>query len=714
MHSMLRNSRHLLATAAVLCVPLWGCSGGGGGTETTSTPPPQRAAGMLSQVTNASALEQSLKQGLKQSYNLNEAPLGLDTARALTTTAESGAAADSSATGSFTNTYTLESGVDEADFIKYDGEILYSVSYPSLCVDCPQPLSVAFPTAEIVIRRTDSSTADADTLSRIGLDSEMPVSGLYLPESGRLVVLQSSGFYGICGVSWAAPWYWQEQKTRISVYDTSNPAAPRSVSVIELDGAYTASRQVDGNLILVSRYTPYIEDMPVFYGAEGDELEAAEARIEGIALADLIPDMMVNGQRSEAFEATDCYVPTDTDSLSVSPSTTTISVIPLNDPDAIQSSCYVGEAYGMYMSTESLYLTGQRYEYTETSSADFTQIHKFALNGAEVDYRGSAEIPGTLGHGEQLDFRLSEHDDLLRVVTSEYQYSIVPLTVFEDESEDAGADSIDHRVTILRESSSEEALETVSTLPNASQPTEIGKPDERLYGVRFFEDRAYMVTFQQIDPLYVIDLADPEEPRIAGELEIPGVADFLHPIADQLLLTIGRSVELIPTGEERPDLVLFDGLKVELLDVSDISSPVSRGSIEIGERGTYSEALYNRHAFTFQADFSGPGTNARFALPVDVFVDGEPQQAEPEIWNQRWDSSGLHLFELTNPADPSSASLSAHGQLTTASAQNGDERFGYYSGERRSIFHDDAIYFLSGNQLWSSFWSDPSILNNLN
>ncbi|MFK7730230.1 MAG: beta-propeller domain-containing protein [Pseudomonadales bacterium] len=702
---MMYSATKFIGLAIGVCT-LAACSSGGSTGAPNTVTPPVRAAGMLSEASSAVALEQSLKQGLKSAFDENNTPLSLNGNRVFSLDSLELASVDSAASGDasgFTSTYTLEAGVGEADILKYDGRIMYSLRRSDTRVD-----GAPYGAVSVQLSQTNPDAADATPLSSIALEGDLSVEGLYLPESGQLVVLQSSGFYGTCGVSWSAPWYWQDQRTRVSFYDTSEPTAPQLQHSIELDGAYTASRQVDGLLYLVSRYTPALQNMPHHYSASDAELSEAQSRIDDVALADLLPNVSANGQEDKLFEPTDCYVPTDADVTPDSASMTTISVIPVSDPQAMQSRCYTGDTYGMYMSTESLYLTAQRYEYTESGSADFSVIHKFDLEANTVAYRGSTEIPGTLGHGEQLDFRLSEHNGLLRVITSEYDYSGGgPIVPFSDDSADAGADSIDHRVTILRESETSVALETVSTLPNESRPAEIGKPDERLYGVRFFAERAYMVTFEQIDPLYVVDLSNPQDPRIAGELEVPGVADFLHPVSDQLLLTLGRNVELV--NRNGNDFALMQGLKLELFNVADIENPQSISTLSIGDRGTWSEALANRHAFTFQNNYLGENSNARFAIPVELYQDGEGDN-DPFVWNQQWISSGLHLFEINNPQSDS-ATLTPIGQLITATPdgmQRLDNGFG-----RRSVFHNDAVYYDANNALWSGFWSDPSAFQQL-
>jgi uncharacterized secreted protein with C-terminal beta-propeller domain len=79
--------------------------------------------------------------------------------------------------------------------------------------------------------------------------------------------------------------------------------------------------------------------------------------------------------------------------------------------------------------------------------------------------------------------------------------------------------------------------------------------------VRFLEDLAYVVTFRQVDPLYALDLSDPRDPRLLGELKIPGFSEYLHPVGEGLLLGVGREVD--------PDTGIDEGLKISLFDVSD-------------------------------------------------------------------------------------------------------------------------------------------------
>ena len=200
--------------------------------------------------------------------------------------------------------------------------------------------------------------------------------------------------------------------------------------------------------------------------------------------------------------------------------------------------------------------------------------------------------------------------------------------------------------------------------------------------MRFLADRAYAVTFLRIDPLYVLDLADPADPYIAGELEITGFSEFLHPVSDDLLLGLGRGGN--------------GGIKLELFDVSDISAPLSRGSATLGGNGSWSEALYDRHAFTYQADVNGVD---RIALPANLYsLDG----------NYDFYQSGLYLYEIRDKSMPSIASLMDVGAIMPP--VDGTTR-PYYSSRNRSFIHDDTVYYVRDEEVWSAFWQTPSIVN---
>jgi hypothetical protein len=230
-------------------------------------------------------------------------------------------------------------------------------------------------------------------------------------------------------------------------------------------------------------------------------------------------------------------------------------------------------------------------------------------------------------------------------------------------------------------------------LPNPLRPAPLGKPHEQVYAVRFFGDRAYVVTARVIDPLYVIDLSVPEDPVIAGTLEIPGVSTFLQPLG-----AAGSEVVLAVGGQSDPS-GLRDGVKVELFDVHDIQRPRSIASRVFGRRGSSSEATSDPHALTF---YARAADRVRFALPIDVY--STPRQDPPNTFN--WSYSGSHLFEIAG-LNGGTPQLEFKGVIRTAEADGSDPfPVAPYAVPKRAVMHDDAVFVVNGATFLGSLWND--------
>jgi hypothetical protein len=390
------------------------------------------------------------------------------------------------------------------------------------------------------------------------------------------------------------------------------------------------------------------------------------------------------------------------------PTLTLISRININTGE-LESRCMGGEVEGLYMSASSLYLYTTSYwdfsadlddalsddglgddEFDNSDkSADQvgfwnwnsgnTHLHKFDLS--DLSYEGSALVKGAVGWNHS-SFRFGElADGRLGLVTSDRP---------------AGWDQVKHRLTVLESQAGE--LITVAQLPNEQYPNDIGKPGEDIYSVRFMQNRAYIVTFQKTDPLYVIDLSDSGQPRIAGELEIPGFSDYLHPIGENLLLGVGKDVQQGQSGSS-----WHQGVKVSLFNVADIAQPSELGSLIIGKRGSYSELAYDHHAFTgIQQGLALEGPY-RFAFPISV-SDGEPRYLnpeEPESQYYPWQHTGLYLFEVKDQT------LSAEGALITDRASEGGAAYERGGNTRRGLIQGDQVYHLKGSAIYRADWQQP-------
>lgn len=649
------NRRLTVVSPVILSLIIAACSDGSAPAVSAPVAP---AEGLLKQVTNPAQLEQSIKSGFTE----------IRDQRVFAEVQMLAAAA--SADGNFTGTYTQEARVDELDAVRYDGSYLYIA--PRRYFNCCFRAAVApgngndnvnTPESSIRILETDPATGSASLVSTIPLDDDISVQGMYV-EDDRMFALTGTSVYGHFGGMWADVASWSPEMLGYRVYDLSDRAAPQLQVDATIEGVFVDSRRIGNTVYIVSRYSPWIEDIDYWVTTVAQQA-SNEAVLADVPLDDLLPKITVNGVTRPLIRPEDCYIDGSGDDDGY-PVLTSITAVPLDDPETFTTTCYNQEAYGAYVSENAIYFT----EFHESEEGDHynTRIHKFALFDTSVDYRGSADIDGQVWRGGQSDFRMSEHNGDLRVLATKFDWG--------------NDDWADHKLTVLRESAIDLELDVVSELPNEDRPQEIGKPNEQLYGVRFFGDRVYAVTFERIDPLYVIDLGDPADPYIAGELEVTGFSDFLHPVNDKLLLGLG-------TGGG-------GGIKLELFDVSDISQPLSRGSTVLGGRGSYSEAEYDRHAFTYQVTSDKLD---RFTIPADVYSEDN---------NYEYVESGLYLFEIRDKDDPAFATLAPAGSIVPPT-ENGFASWG--AGRSRAFIHDDTVYYVRDETVWSATWNAPMIVN---
>lgn len=666
--------QHLLSPALlglVLAVGLTACGGSGGG---TNPPPSAKSAGLLAPLDSDAQLLQVVRSGmLKQAGSYRGAYLP-------NTATQDGSA-------NFSSTYTLEPNVDEFDRVKYDGQHLFvqtgsaggvviadktlggaAVSSLGLL-----PWPGAGDSAVRILATQVQGQPSATEVARIGFDKSLQIMGMYLGEQ-RLTTLAGTSYYGTYGPMWRDMSRWDGPHTRLSLHDVSQASAPRLMHELDIEGGFVQSRRIGNTVYLVTRHTPQVVIQGTAVEGNGSTPTAEyAAKVAQLGTADIIPKLTIDGSSRPLFDARSCYAQSaaDTAVFDPYPVISSITAVNLSDPSQTTSVCYLGEAYGMYLAESALYLAQTRYPAVPAGgvvSSDMqpdTRIHKFALAGATVRYAGSADVAGSVWGSAQSDFRMSEHQGYLRLLTTAYRSD--------------PADRFEHRLYVLRESATAQALEPVATLPSTAHPQPIGKPNEDLFGVRFFGDRAYAVTFERKDPLYVFDLSDPANPVLSGSLELPGFSSFLHPVSRELLLGLGQDAQ--------------NRLKLELFYVADNAAPVSRGAVTLGGPGSYSEALYNRNAFTYLASATGAD---RLAIPATLTSDP----------GGSFSQSGQYQFEIRNKGTPAQASLLQVGSVLTAQAGGPSLWWGGWGA--RSVIHDGATFFVDQAGVWPGLWGYDS------
>jgi len=217
-------------------------------------------------------------------------------------------------------------------------------------------------------------------------------------------------------------------------------------------------------------------------------------------------------------------------------------------------------------------------------------------------------------------------------------------------------------------------------------------------------NKAYLVTFRQTDPLYVLDLADPTNPELKGELEIEGYSDYLHPIDENLLLGIGKNAIAAQDDWGDGRGAWIQGIKLSLFDVSDPSQPSEVTSVLVGERGTESDALRNHKAITVQPATQDHPTRVSFG--IDVYGQAEPASlpSQDNAWRyNEWSYTGLHGFDITTGAN---ANIIPRGALVVERTNN-DKWWPNY-GDDRAVMVNDAVFYIRGKDVYPALWDNLS------
>jgi hypothetical protein len=573
----------------------------------------------------------------------------------------------------YSDTNVQVQGVDEADIVKTDGTRIYVLSGSRLSI------LKAWPPEE---------TAVEDTLEIEGYGQEMFVAG------GRAVIFSNTADPrqggtpdGCWGYDDVGPWRgcYGTGFTKITVAHLGGdePVVERELYV---EGHYRSSRRHDGQVRAVVQtwgafYSLQLPDVWAYLYRDGHGARTesehrrrvrqwhadATAAVLGTSLGDWLPDMIERREGSLQAMAPVCelfYVARPgmaTDGI------TQIVGFDMNDPADATRTAVWGNADHVYANHDALVLAQHDHTVTYfaqvTSSntySDRTVLHRFALDaGGATRYEASGLVPGSVLN----QFSMDERDGIVRVATTEHTW-----TAWWDADWDSPAvwtppPTVNQVLTLQADGTSTNLVVLGSTGPLA--------PDERIYATRFLGDVAYMVTFREVDPLFAIDLSDPADPVVLGELKIPGFSNYMHPLGDGHLLTIGQEAD--ETGR-----VL--GLALQIFDVTDPTDPIQKHKHVFADAWGYSEASWDHKAFTYFA------SRGLLAFPYVA-------------WGSDWSSyrSSLEVFEVDAEAGFTPLGGVDHSELV---GELCDPLADFYCGSyaypvRRGIFIEDFVYSVS-------------------
>ncbi len=501
-------------------------------------------------------------------------------------------AAPDAAEREVSQTNTQEAGVDEADIIETNpnGTEIFVLRQ--------------FPAELLVIDSADP--ANLRILSRTALDSERRPGGMFFdPANQRLaVILRQAYFYAYAGGGGGAPAMAVEDAafapppyvdgTELQFYDVSDPANPQLVDRFVTDGHYVDARRIGSRIHLVSQFGfPYPQSLyanedfqrqawqeyPQAWQAndtaEIERLATAirahiEAAVAGMGDADLLPAESTQTGGEARLACTAIWHPEVPARLGL----VLISSID-TDGTGLSTLGSINNSWQIYASSDSLYLLQSSGGWWfDPAQKQQTAISRFDLSSGSATAGAVGLVDGWVGDR----FWLGQYQDHLRVVSSEGRFS-GPDQAFVQH----------HHLSVL-------GLDDMNQTGQAASFVDVNeKPRETVRAVRFVGSRGYVVTFEQIDPLFTFDLSDPAAPRKVAELEIPGFSTYMHPLGDTHLLTIGRNAGDGGVGTGR-------GYQLQIFDVSNLAAPAVVAAHEpalADEDYAFSLAEYDPHAFTY-------------------------------------------------------------------------------------------------------------------
>lgn len=511
-------------------------------------------------------------------------------------------------------TNTQVENVDEADIVKTDGDYIYYVTNDT-----------------VYIVKAETLNLDAKINFSVSNDSEERYypSEVFLKDN-KLVVIgnyvkyrSSDGFF--------------TRKMRITndinttkayIYDISDKANPKELRQVAIDGNYDTSRLVGDTLYLIG--TKY-----VYYSRDLKE-------------NDILP-LYYDSAISNEYRTLDCshiVYKDDVDDAIYK----TIGAVNINNNDEIAIESFLGYGDTIYCSENNLYLTVPVYNKENTTNAlNSTEIYKFSISGGGLKYSCKTTINGDVND----QFSLDEYNGNLRIATT--------VTV-EEEPNKTTTDGNVTTVEIGKTTTNNILYVLDENLNKIGELTDFGIT-EKIYSVRFIKDVAYIVTFKQIDPLFVIDLSNPENPVMKGELEIPGYSAYLHPYDENHIIGIGYNVKDNGFGG-----VTNETVKLSMFDVSDLENPKEVFVKTLGEGYSYSNVTSDHKLLMYDKERNLMG------FPINM-----------KTQNGKYQDS-IIILEI----DLEGKEFKIHSQYTV-------DNFTYYI--RKVIYIEDTLYILCGNEI---------------
>ncbi len=465
----------------------------------------------------------------------------------------------SSDKSSYSTTNIQVENVDEADVVKTDGEYIYSISDSSVIVSKTNTDG----TVEIV-SKIDTSYIPEDIL----------ING------NKLIVVCTYNLYKE-GSTYNKyyDYYNYNTYTTVNIYDITDKTKITKIKDIELDKDYYTSRMIEDKIYVLT--TGYIEE-------DDDKV--------------ILPCYSIDRQKNDIAFNNIKYMRDN-----VTTSISTVASIDLSDlENGIDVSAYLMPIDNAYISENNMYLVFSEYE---NNYIDMTKL--FTFKG----------IPGFLEYIDDLNYSNEEHTTIVKFKFVDEGIEYVSFakeigSTLNQFSMDEFSGNL--RVTLSDGTNNNKLVVYSSDMKKIGQIEKIA-PGEKIYSTRFIENRAYVVTFKTIDPLFVIDLSDATNPKILGELKIPGYSTYIHPYDENHIIGIGNdtTTEIYRDafGKVTSERTYITGMKMSIFDITDVKSPKEMFNQKIGDRYTYSSILVNHKALLFSKE------KELLAIPINNYKE---------------------------------------------------------------------------------------------
>ena len=627
--------------------------------------------------------------------------------------AESGATQSASASD-YSQTNVQVKGVDEPDFVKNDGKYIYVVKNEYSSGSGYNPFGSG---SAGKIKIIDAYPAEQmKQAGEVSIDGTVSDIFIY---NGKLVVFGSIyvPFYypralsaDVRCLDCVMPPYYSQNFAFMRVYDISDASAPKLLKRIEVKGDYKDARMIDGKVYAVfSDYASYAYPVPL-YRVDGNDRQVAPSEINyfdypdssynyniftSVDLNDLSKaegrKVVLMGASQNLFVSQENMYVTFTSYDYYDPQWKIYNEVfapyfdsatkkKMAEIDAMNISGWRKEKLkseqALYFIQDKIFnpldlsvdatlrdeLTSKLQEKQSEStdqyrSVENTEVHKFALDGS-FTYKGQASVMGHVLN----QFSMDEYNGYFRIATTSGN-------TWDSKNPSS------NNVYVM-----DSGMNVVGKLGGLAQ-------GESIYSARFMGNRAYLVTFKKIDPLFVVDLSVPADPQVLGQLKIPGYSDYLQPYDETHIIGLGKDAQA--AEGENQNFAWYQGVKLSLFDVSDVAHPKETASYEIGDRGTDSYALQDHKAFLFSKE------KGLLAIPVLLakidplkYPNGVPASTYGDYVFQ-----GEYVFDVSLERG-----FVLRGTVSHASSSE-LAKSGYYwyssASVKRALYMDNTLYTVS-------------------